>query len=213
MPVCWWSKKKLTKNVTYNLYNSSEGKKRNTWQIFQQAQVRPTPYFSHLLLNIEICIHTNSSAFQLLPLLGKVISHDTCFSALAVKSEAYFTALSQMGEQAFHTMSSRSIGKGKHAKPRAFCFLFYLFFWCTGSTECHWFAPVFVLLRRSQMSTEVAEITLWQLHPLTPCASMTTEVNMWERFIIHPGMLSIRCRHVCLIMIGSAWLPPLTRRK
>ncbi|XP_051905213.1 brain-specific angiogenesis inhibitor 1-associated protein 2-like protein 2 isoform X1 [Hippocampus zosterae] len=37
-------------------------------------------------------------------------SYVRAFQALAVKSEAYFTALSQMGEQAFHTMSSRSIG-------------------------------------------------------------------------------------------------------
>ncbi|XP_077414387.1 BAR/IMD domain-containing adapter protein 2-like 2 isoform X2 [Vanacampus margaritifer] len=37
-------------------------------------------------------------------------SYVRAFQGLAVKSEAYFTALSQMGEQAFHTMSSRSIG-------------------------------------------------------------------------------------------------------
>ncbi|XP_077474678.1 BAR/IMD domain-containing adapter protein 2-like 2 [Stigmatopora argus] len=37
-------------------------------------------------------------------------SYARAFQALAVKSEAYFTALSQMGEQAFHSLSSRSIG-------------------------------------------------------------------------------------------------------
>nr|XP_057904938.1 brain-specific angiogenesis inhibitor 1-associated protein 2-like protein 2 isoform X2 [Doryrhamphus excisus] len=37
-------------------------------------------------------------------------SYARAFQALAVKSEAYFTALSQMGEQAFHTMSSQPIG-------------------------------------------------------------------------------------------------------
>ncbi|KAM9784578.1 brain-specific angiogenesis inhibitor 1-associated protein 2-like protein 2 isoform X1 [Syngnathus typhle] len=37
-------------------------------------------------------------------------SYVRAFHNLAVKSDAYFTALSQMGEQAFHTMSSRSIG-------------------------------------------------------------------------------------------------------
>nr|XP_061804997.1 brain-specific angiogenesis inhibitor 1-associated protein 2-like protein 2 [Nerophis lumbriciformis] len=37
-------------------------------------------------------------------------SYVRAFQALAVKSEAYFTALSQMGEQAFHSFSSRSIG-------------------------------------------------------------------------------------------------------
>ncbi|XP_077590734.1 BAR/IMD domain-containing adapter protein 2-like 2 [Stigmatopora nigra] len=37
-------------------------------------------------------------------------SYVRAFQALAVKSEAYFTALSQMGEQAFHSFSSHSIG-------------------------------------------------------------------------------------------------------
>ncbi|XP_061830510.2 BAR/IMD domain-containing adapter protein 2-like 2 [Nerophis lumbriciformis] len=37
-------------------------------------------------------------------------SYVRAFQALAVKSEAYFTALSQIGERAFHTMSSRPIG-------------------------------------------------------------------------------------------------------
>ncbi|XP_077396207.1 BAR/IMD domain-containing adapter protein 2-like 2 isoform X1 [Festucalex cinctus] len=46
----------------------------------------------------------------LLKLVSLGHSYVRAFQALAVKSEAYFTALSQMGEQAFHTMSSRSIG-------------------------------------------------------------------------------------------------------
>ena len=33
-----------------------------------------------------------------------------CVSALAETSEAYFSALSKIGEKAFYTMSSRSLG-------------------------------------------------------------------------------------------------------
>ncbi|XP_054615280.1 brain-specific angiogenesis inhibitor 1-associated protein 2-like protein 2 [Dunckerocampus dactyliophorus] len=48
------------------------------------------------------------------PSLQKLVSlghsYVRAFQALAVKSEAYFTALSQIGEQAFHTTSSRPIG-------------------------------------------------------------------------------------------------------
>ena len=38
-----------------------------------------------------------------------------CVSALAVTSEAYFSALSKIGEKAFHTISSRSLGRYEHA--------------------------------------------------------------------------------------------------
>ena len=34
-----------------------------------------------------------------------------CPSALAVCSEAYFSAVAKMGDQALHTLSSRSLGK------------------------------------------------------------------------------------------------------
>lgn len=34
-----------------------------------------------------------------------------CFTALAVCSEAYFSAVAKMGDQALHTVSSRSLGK------------------------------------------------------------------------------------------------------
>lgn len=34
-----------------------------------------------------------------------------CPTALAVCSEAYFSAVAKMGDQALHTLSSRSLGK------------------------------------------------------------------------------------------------------
>ncbi|XP_059204200.1 brain-specific angiogenesis inhibitor 1-associated protein 2-like protein 2 [Centropristis striata] len=47
-------------------------------------------------------------SLQKLVLLGN--SYIQAFQALAVTSEAYFSALSKIGEKAFHTSSSRSIG-------------------------------------------------------------------------------------------------------
>ncbi|XP_012991360.2 brain-specific angiogenesis inhibitor 1-associated protein 2-like protein 2 isoform X1 [Esox lucius] len=48
------------------------------------------------------------------PSLQKLVSlgnsYMQAFQALAVSSEAYFSALAKIGDQAFHTMSSRSIG-------------------------------------------------------------------------------------------------------
>uniref|UniRef100_A0A3B5ALH2 BAR/IMD domain containing adaptor protein 2 like 2a n=1 Tax=Stegastes partitus TaxID=144197 RepID=A0A3B5ALH2_9TELE len=48
-----------------------------------------------------------------LPPPRRLTSHTSflCVSALAVTSEAYFTALSKIGEKAFHSASSRSIGE------------------------------------------------------------------------------------------------------
>lgn len=37
-----------------------------------------------------------------------------CVSALALTSEAYFGALSKIGKNAFHTMSSHSLGTCEH---------------------------------------------------------------------------------------------------
>ncbi|XP_030262357.1 brain-specific angiogenesis inhibitor 1-associated protein 2-like protein 2 [Sparus aurata] len=47
-------------------------------------------------------------SLQKLVLLGN--SYMQAFKALAVTSEAYFSALSRIGEKAFHTISSRSLG-------------------------------------------------------------------------------------------------------
>lgn len=37
-----------------------------------------------------------------------------CVSALAVTSEAYYSALSKIGKKALHTISSRSLGRYEH---------------------------------------------------------------------------------------------------
>lgn len=42
---------------------------------------------------------------------GFICVYFLCTSALAVCSEAYFSAVAKMGDQALHTLSSRSLGK------------------------------------------------------------------------------------------------------
>lgn len=111
----------LLKNLQWLQLVSQSGQAAQfVWSVFMVledtllvVQAKDQPNTSLTRLEIQ---QTNTGWFQLLLSSGKAEKKClnllyVCIKALTLTSEAYFSALAKMGEQALNTLSSRSLGK------------------------------------------------------------------------------------------------------